>query len=113
MRKESNAVQYNHPPEYDRYIARNLWSITHLDEEITIDYKEYLTELLDTLCHHSNLWSLPMLDEEFFPVRGGPTCIPCCQPLDNGLFMIENLTEKTILCPINGTHTSCWKYRKS
>ena len=70
------------------------------------DYKEYPMERSDTLCHHSKLWSLPMLDEESFPVRGGPTCIPYCKPLDNGLFMIGSLTDGAILCPINGTHIS-------
>jgi hypothetical protein len=109
MRRESNSVQYNHPPKYDPYTTRNLWSITHPGKEIIIGYKEYPTEFLDILCHYSKLWSLPMLDEESFPVRGGPTCIPYCQPLDNGLFMIRDLTDGTILCPINGTHIqSCW-----
>jgi hypothetical protein len=45
-----------------------------------------------------------MLDEESFPVRGRPTCIPYCKPLDNSLFMIGSLPDGTILCPINGTH---------
>ena len=67
MRSQSMSVQYNHPPQYDHYIANNLWHVAHPPDKVSIDYREYPTELSDTLCHHSKLWSLPMLDEESFP----------------------------------------------
>ena len=36
-------------------------------------------------------------------MRGGPTCIPGCAPFDDGLFMIGNLHDGDILCPVQGT----------
>jgi hypothetical protein len=70
-----------------------------------VDYREYPTTREDTLCHHDELFSLPFLDEKMFSVRSGPTRIPNLAPIDDGLFMIGNLTDGTILCPVHGTRT--------
>ena len=82
----------------------------------TPDYREYPTTAKDTLRHHQQLWSLPYVAEEAFPVRGGPTCIPGCAPFDDGLFMIGNLHDGDILCPVQGTripsnHVSSGQYQ--
>jgi hypothetical protein len=61
------------------------------------DYREYPTTAKDTLRHYKQLWSLPYVTEEAFPVRGGPTCIPGCASFDDGLFMIGNLHDGDIL----------------
>jgi hypothetical protein len=82
---------------------QSVFSNSRYRRKRVIDYREYPTEICDTLRHYSELWSLPTSYEEAFPVRGGPTCIPRCAPYDDGLFLIAEVSTGDVLCPVNGT----------